>query len=102
MNDNIFATLKGKVIEEVIGLEKYSDLVRFLTTDGNIYKLTHIQDCCESVQIEDIIGDINDIIGSEILVAEEVEGSTSEDKEEPSESYTWTFYKLDTIKGGEN
>ena len=52
----------------------------------------------------DIAGDIDDLIGSPILLAEVV---TSFDENPPGveipedyqESFTWTFYKLSTIKG---
>ena len=75
--------------------------IYFTTDQGETYLLFHEQDCCESVYLCDIIGDINDLIGSPILLAEEV--SNREDPPPPSEwgedSYTWTFYKLSTIKG---
>lgn len=49
----------------------------------------------------DVVGDLEDLIGNPILLAEEVVGGdTPEDTDrKPSESYTWTFYKLSTIKG---
>lgn len=60
----------------------------------------HDQDCCEAVSIDDIVGDINDLIGSPLTMAEEV---TNPDglgrKDEYDESYTWTFYKFATNKG---
>lgn len=51
--------------------------------------------------IESIVGNLEDIVGSEILMAEEV-NNTDHDEEPLNEkaiSYTWTFYKIATIKG---
>jgi len=59
----------------------------------------HSQDCCESVTIDDICGDVQDLVGTEILVAEEVMSDDFGPKERYDESYTWTFYKFRTIKG---
>lgn len=63
----------------------------------------HDQDCCEHVSIEDVQGDVEDLIGSPILLAEKVTNSeTYPDgvpKSDYTESFTWTFYKLATIKG---
>lgn len=49
----------------------------------------------------DVVGDLKDLIGNPILLAEKVVSSdTPEDLDnEPSDSYTWTFYKLSTIIG---
>jgi len=58
----------------------------------------HSQDCCESVSIEDICGDLQDLVGEPLLIAEEVSGATEPD-EEHYESYTYTFYKFATRKG---
>jgi hypothetical protein len=92
-----FEDLKGQVILEINGLETGSDFVEFLT-DKNRYKMYHYQDCCESVSVSDICGDISDIIGSEVLMAEETIGG-EEATLEGYESMTWTFYKICTIKG---
>lgn len=70
------------------------DEVRFESTCGRVFRLYHSHDCCETVEIEDVCGDIEDLIGSPILMAEE---ATSPD--EDSESGKWTFYKLATVKG---
>jgi len=56
------------------------------------YKLTHLQNCCENVHIESIVGDLTDLENSPILVSEE---SSSD----APESGTWTFYKLAARKG---
>jgi len=60
----------------------------------------HYQDCCESVSIEDICGDLQDLVGEPLLIAEEVSGETPVDfNEMDHESVTWTFYKFATRKG---
>lgn len=58
----------------------------------------HDQDCCESVYIEDICGSWDDLIGHPITMAEEA-ANNENPKEEYTESHTWTFYKLATVKG---
>lgn len=96
-----FEELTGKALREVHGAVG-DDRMEFVCTDGSVYVLFHWQDCCESVSIESIVGDLADLIGSPILRAEE---STSETDppgvthEYQPESQTWTFYKLATIKG---
>ena len=49
----------------------------------------------------DVVGDLKDLIGNPILLAEEVVGGdTPEDiNRELSNNFTWTFYKLSTIMG---
>jgi hypothetical protein len=83
------------------------DGILFHCSSGNVYKMFHEQDCCENVYIEDIAGDLNDLVGSPILLAEEVsnyEPTSEEDIKATAYaneygSCTWTFYKLATIKG---
>ena len=96
-----FKDLTGKVLKEVKGAVKDSDEINFLTTEGDTYRLYHSQSCCETVIIEDVIGDVNDLIGCPILMAEEV---TSHEHQEfhdgnEGESFTWTFYKFGTVRG---
>lgn len=74
------------------------------------YKMYHHQDCCESVDIIDICGDLDDLVGSEILVAGErtnsefasgpIEKTYYTSENFTPESCTWTFYELATINGG--
>lgn len=95
-----FKDLLGKTFVEVIN--NNNDELIFKVNDKEIYKLYHGQDCCENVRIEDICGDLNDLIGSPILQAEE--NSSSDETPEGIdykgyESYTWTFYRIATIKG---
>lgn len=52
----------------------------------------------------DIVGDLNDLIGQPLLMAEEVENERDVNPEgvtapQYQDSFTWTFYKLATVKG---
>jgi hypothetical protein len=87
--------LTGKTLESLV--DEGNELI-FKTTDGETYRMYHDQDCCESVVLDDVVGDLQDLVGSVILVAEEVEGESPADFE-AYESYTWTFYKFATRKG---
>ena len=75
----------------------------FVTENDELYELYHNQDCCECVYIESIVGDLSDLVGVPLLLAEEVGGYTPNDSDssitDSEESYTWTFYKFGTIKG---
>lgn len=88
-----FSSLVGKTMMDVrrIGDER----IEFDCTNGKSFALNHHQDCCESVYISDVCGDLTDLVGTPILLAEEA----AHDDPEASESGTWTFYKLRTIKG---
>jgi len=72
-------------------------------TSGEIaYTFFHSQDCCENVTIEDVCGDLTDLIGTPLLVAEEITSDKNPEgieKEYQDDSFTWTFYKFSTIKG---
>ncbi|QFP93471.1 UNVERIFIED_ORG: hypothetical protein Xoosp15_206 [Xanthomonas phage Xoo-sp15] len=93
-----FSDLEGKVLDKIVQAE-YDEELHFYTTCGVIYRMWHEQDCCESVTIEDIAGDLEDLIGQPILLAEEVVKFSDDDEEDYDGSQTWTFYKLATIKG---
>ena len=99
-----FKDLVGKTLSEI---KNNGNELIFIVDDGTEYKMYHAQNCCESVSIDDINGDLDDLIGTPILLAEEVsnyEPVSEEDINKTKEadewgSCTWTFYKLATIKG---
>ena len=98
MNVNV---LLGKTLVSV-DMNQYRDEIVFTTDQGEKYLMHHDQDCCESVSIEDVCGDLQDLVGSPILQAEE--SSSDEppiEAREPSsdEAQLWTFYKFATLKG---
>lgn len=77
--------------------KKGDEQLTFHCEDGRKFKMYHARDCCEQVYIEDICGDLNNLIGTPILEAEESTRLGNNSEEYNSE--TWTFYKLSTIKG---
>lgn len=98
-----FEYLKGKTLVEING-EVGDDEMVFTTSEGEKFRLFHMQDCCESVTVEDIVGNLQDLIGTPLLMAEEVCNDQDVNPDgvtipEYQESFTWTFYKLATIKG---
>ena len=90
--------MRGKVFTRVTGSVGGDALV--FENDTERFVFFHYQDCCESVDINDIVGDLEDLCGEPLLIAEEVSGETPVDfEEEYHESVTWTFYKFATRKG---
>lgn len=95
-----FSELKGLVLKE-IKVNKTEDTIMFLAEPNLKYVMYHEQSCCESVSIEDICGELDNLIGTPILVAEERQSSKEPPLKdlEDDDSYTWTFYEIATIKG---
>lgn len=86
----------GKVFTEV-KVSSYD--IEFIEADGSKFVMYHNQDCCEEVYIEDICGDINDLVNAEILSAEESSNRSDEPLYQSDDSYTWTFYRFQSTKG---
>ena len=88
--------LLGKTLVNIV-VSKDKDIILFESSDGYKYQMLHHQDCCESVTIDDIVGDVNDLLNSPITIAEE----RVNDRKEDDYGYgsTWTFYTLATVKG---
>jgi len=93
-----FSELNGKVFDSVTSTDK-----EVIFKCGSVeYKLHHFQNCCENVYVEDIVGDLADLVDSEILHAEETSSHENPKTEEYGyvpNSFTWTFYHLRTMKG---
>lgn len=93
----IIEEMLGKTIIEIRG-EQGDEILLFLSTT-ECFKFHHVPDCCETVYINDIVGDINDILDEPLLVAEWVTSNNSATDDTQYESHTWTFYKFATRKG---
>lgn len=91
-----FSDLRNKVFNRV---DKNGDSIKFTLADGSYYLLEHRRDCCENVYIESIVGDLSDLVDTPILMAEETYNNDLGRLEEYDKSFTWTFYKLASIKG---
>lgn len=97
-----FSLFDGMTFKSVKGMENGNDEVIFETECGRTFRMYHQQDCCERVYLEDVVGDVDDLIGSPILYAEESTSETPPDEENREywdDLQRWTFYKLATIKG---
>lgn len=98
---NIKATigdLKGRRLTTVTGLKHGSKEAIFNCDDGSAFRMYHRQDCCESVLVEDVIGDVKDLFDTVVLDARE-EVSVGDFDRDHCKSATWTFYIIQTDKG---
>lgn len=91
-----FSVLVDQILVKIEGMEKGSEQIKFITDKGQQFAMLHLQNCCESVNVEDVVGDVEDLLNTPIVVAE----TRSEDGDTESfDTFTWTFYTLRTIKG---
>ena len=89
------AVLIGKVLKRTELVTANEDSLMFYTEEGETYKMYHAQNCCEGVYIEDLIGNLKDLLGAPILTAIEKTNIDSA----TSSTGTWTFYEIATKKG---
>lgn len=96
--------LAGKTFIRIDGGKDCEQLVLHVS-DSEVYEIQHDQQCCEAVWLEDVRGDLDDLIGSPIVLAEESSSEPIEPGDEWTPSYhtheyaRWTFYRLATAKG---
>lgn len=99
---NSFGDLLGEIIVYATG-EKGDDEIKLTLADGRVFSLYHDQDCCESVEVDEVIGEWGDLYGLPLTLAEEVthegENPPGVPVKEYQDSYTWTFYRLGTARG---
>lgn len=92
--------LEGLTLSKI---SESNNRVNFETTDGREFLMYHDQDCCESVNIHDIDGDLQELVGYPIVqVVEDIQRHSNEwpnDVEKPQwmgESFTWTTFVFRT------
>ena len=64
MRERNISELMGKTLTQIVNT---TDEIVFTTNAGEKFKLYHEQDCCETVEVEDINGELDDLIGAPIF-----------------------------------
>ena len=101
MNAN-FEELIGKTIVSIDGKEKDSDSIIFKISNGETFHMFHDQGGCELVFIDDVCGDVDDLINSPIKhVAEKITFNNNEGilDDYGDGSFTRTCCRIATSKG---
>lgn len=103
MQNEVNETLNRMVGETIVSVSgnRHDEEFVVRTTSGLVFTFYHSQDCCEDVYLEEIIGDIDDLIGHTVVMAEE---TCSNDEVVgvscyQGESFTWTYYRMATERG---
>jgi hypothetical protein len=91
-----FSEIVGKTLESVDNGD--GERIVFHFADGTACTSYHSQDCCESVGVDRVEGDIDNILGQPILEAEETMDSEA-GQPEFAESWTWTRQRIKTAAG---
>lgn len=90
--------LLGKTVKNIY-INEDKEVIFHVKTNNRfndeVYKMFHEQDCCENVYLACIDGNLCDLIGEQLVVAECVSHSS----ETNDGSKTWTFYRFATTKG---
>lgn len=78
--------------------------MRMFFSDGSNAHWFHYQECCETVEIIDVVGDWADLYGHPLLVAEERtcddhRGPAPDGLRGPDYNNTWTFYTFRGVGG---
>jgi len=97
MSDYKIEDMIGRVFVQVTGTVG-GEAIKFIEDDGTKWIFYHEQDCCEHVEVVDITGDLQDLVGNPLLAAREDVGERIE-VDEDIEYNRWTFYNFATIKG---
>lgn len=66
------------------------------------FQMYHERDCCESVSVHDVVGDLAHLVDTPILdIKEDIGAEWPKDVPAPDylDSYTWTIFTVTTAKG---
>lgn len=85
-----FAVLASQKIERI---ELDYNIIIFITATKR-YLMFHFQDCCENVEIEEVIGNLDILIENPVIQAERVSVESFDCRDS---AFQWTFYKLANV-----
>ena len=86
----------GQTFIAINGFKKHSECIEFISK-SDVFFMKHQTMCCEEVSVEDICGEKEYLLGSDIITAEIV--TNENESEDGLEHQTWSFCKLSTNKG---
>ncbi len=92
-----FSEIVGKTLASVD--QSNNERLVFHFSDGTACESVHMQDCCESVVVYHVEGDVVTLIDLPILEAEETQDPSGEPKPEHPDSWTWTRQRIRTAAG---
>lgn len=95
---NSLNDLFGRKIESVEGCYKGSNFMKIKFTDG-ISVVFQPSNLCANVEIDDVNGDPQGMVGHLIKKVEVVSNKQFSAKDEYTKNYLWTFYKFATLDG---
>ncbi len=101
MNYANFFELKGKTITSIDGSNSDDSDTIITTSDGSIYTLTHLQDCCENVRVYGSVGNIDNVLNAEVIAAEDTNPMDNPNATDYKayDSATWSQFRIVTNKG---
>lgn len=76
---------------------QFAEKMALVFEDATYVVFYHGQDCCESVSIADISGDVTDLVGVPLITAEKASNYCNDYRVSGDEQ--WTFYRFQTSKG---
>lgn len=91
--------LVGRTIKSIDGCTVGSDNILITFEDDSTIEFYHSQDCCECVDVEDVVGNPEKHIGATLYGIDVKSNSDSLKPDLEYDSYTWTFYTIKTSAG---
>lgn len=101
-----FSDILGNV---VIHYTRSDEELLLYFSDSTYLSMSHVQDCCETVYLDDVVGNLDSLLFKPILRAEFKSESARDGDDLPTnplckipeylESCTWSFYTLATVRG---